>query len=62
MFASTYWEAFCDGDLNVEEEDSGPESSTDSNGLLRVTEHTAHTGRKWVSSIYTQIYIIKYHK
>lgn len=36
------WEALCDGDLDIEEKDSGSESSTDSNWLLRLTEHTAH--------------------
>lgn len=43
------WEALCDGDLDIEEKDSGSESSTDSNWLLRLTEHTAHTGRKQLS-------------
>lgn len=46
MFACTYWEALCDGNLNIEEKDSGFESSTDSNGLLGITEHTSHAGKK----------------
>lgn len=50
VFGCTYWEALCDGDLDIEEKDSCSESSTDSNGLLGITEHTAHAGRKHVIS------------
>lgn len=39
----TYREALSDGDLNIEEEDSGLESSTDFNRLFGITEHAAHT-------------------
>lgn len=49
LCACTHWEALCDGDLDIEEEDSGSESSADSDRLLRITEHTAHTGRKQLS-------------
>lgn len=41
-----YREALCDGDLDVEEKNSSPESSTGSNRLFGITEHTANTGRK----------------
>lgn len=43
LFWDTYWKALCDGNLNIEEQDSGSESSTDSNRLLGITEHTADT-------------------
>lgn len=46
IFGRTYREALCDRDFNVEEEDSGSESSTGSNGLLWITEYAANTGRK----------------
>ena len=39
----THGEALCDGDLYVEEQDSGPEAGTRSDWLLNITEHTAHT-------------------
>lgn len=38
----SYREALCDGNLYVEEKDSGSESCTDSNGLLGVADHAAH--------------------
>ena len=50
VFGCTYWEALCDGDLDIKEKNSGSESSTDSNGLLGIAEHTAHTVRKHVIS------------
>lgn len=43
VFLPTYREALCDGNLYIEEKDSGSESCTDSNGLLGIAEHTAHT-------------------
>lgn len=49
VFGCTYWEALCDGDLDIKEEDSGSESSTDSNGLLGIAEHTAHAERNMLS-------------
>lgn len=58
VFACTYWEALCDGDLNIEEKDSGSESSTDSNRLLGITEHTAHAERKQVISKGSRTYTI----
>lgn len=42
-FLQSYWKAFCDGNLDIEKEDSGFESSADSNGLLGVTENAANT-------------------
>lgn len=37
-----------DGNLDVEEEDSGSESSTDPNRLFWMAEHTADTGGKQI--------------
>lgn len=48
VLACTYWKALCDGELDIEEKDSGSESSTDSNWLLGITEHTSHAGEKQV--------------
>lgn len=42
----THWEALCDGDLDVEQKDSGSEPSAHSDGLLGFTEHAAHAGKR----------------
>lgn len=42
-FLPTYREALCDRNFYIEEKDSGSESCTDSDGLLGIAEHTAHT-------------------
>lgn len=52
----TYWETLRDGDLNIEEEDSGSESGAHSNRLLGITEHTADTARKQLSLIQPNIH------
>lgn len=59
MFACTYWEALCDGDLDIEEKDSGSESSADSNRLLGITEHTAHAGRKQLPQTSPVVQLVK---
>lgn len=46
VFACTHREALCDGNFNVKKKNSGSESSTGSNRLLGITEHTANTGRR----------------
>lgn len=43
VFLPTYREALCDRNFYIEEKDSGSESCTDSDGLLGIAEHTAHT-------------------
>ena len=50
MFACTYWEALCDGDLDIEEKNPGSEPSTDPNWLFGITDHTANTGKRQVIS------------
>lgn len=45
MFSGSYWEALCDRDLDIEEEDSSSESGADSNWLLGIAEDTANAGK-----------------
>lgn len=42
-FFPTYRKALCDRNFYIEEKDSGSESCTDSDRLLGIAEHTAHT-------------------
>lgn len=51
----SYREALCDGDLDVEEKDLGSESSADSNRLLGITEHAAHTGGEQLALVITPL-------